>query len=120
MAKNTKPIVSFEESFDILDIRVGRVMEVDLETRTNKPTYKMVVDFTENLSHGRQIYALRDNRVTGIICTKGLPATSSVFIRILFLSFLIVIGLRCYCAFETARYDADAFGADIRQGHVRI
>jgi len=42
MAKDTKPIVSFEESFDKLDIRVGRVMEVDLETRTNKPTSDLV------------------------------------------------------------------------------
>jgi tRNA-binding protein len=41
MAKSIKPIVSFEESFDKLDIRVGRVVEVDLETGTHKPTYKM-------------------------------------------------------------------------------
>ena len=29
MVKDTKQIVSFEEAFDKLDIRVGRVMEVD-------------------------------------------------------------------------------------------
>ncbi len=45
MAKENKPIVAYEDSFDKLDIRVGRVVEVDLETRTHKPTYKMVVDF---------------------------------------------------------------------------
>ena len=45
MPKQTKPIVDFEESFGKLDIRVGRITEVELETRTHKPTYKMVVDF---------------------------------------------------------------------------
>ena len=33
MAKVTKPIVSFEESFDKLDIRVGRVIDVSLEKK---------------------------------------------------------------------------------------
>jgi tRNA-binding protein len=45
MAKDLKPTVSFEESFDKLDIRVGRVLEVEREIRTHKPTYKMIVDF---------------------------------------------------------------------------
>ncbi len=40
MPKETKTIVSYEESFDRLDIRVGRVIAVDLETNTHKPTYK--------------------------------------------------------------------------------
>ena len=56
MAKDTKPIVSFEESFDKLNIRVGRVMEVNFETRTNKPNYKMAVDFGKygkRVSYGR-------------------------------------------------------------------
>lgn len=56
MAKDTKPIVSFEESFDKLNIRVGRVMEVNFETRANKPTYKMAVDFGKygkRVSYGR-------------------------------------------------------------------
>ncbi|MDM8525889.1 hypothetical protein QUF80_21150 [Desulfococcaceae bacterium HSG8] len=56
MAKDTKPIVSFEDSFDKLDIRVGRVIEADIETRTHKPTYKMVVDFGKygkRISYGR-------------------------------------------------------------------
>lgn len=45
MPKETKPVVSFAESFEKLDIRVGRVVDADLETRTPKPTYRMVVDF---------------------------------------------------------------------------
>ena len=56
MAKGTKPIVSFEESFAKLDIRVGRVVDVKLETRTHKPTYKMIVDFGKfgkRVSYGR-------------------------------------------------------------------
>ena len=56
MSKETKPIVAYDESFAKLDIRVGRVTEVDLETRTHKPTYKMVVDFGKygkRVSYGR-------------------------------------------------------------------
>jgi tRNA-binding protein len=56
MSKETKAIVAFEESFARLDIRVGRVTEVDLETRTHKPTYKLVVDFGKfgkRVSYGR-------------------------------------------------------------------
>lgn len=45
MSKETKAITSYEDSFDKLDIRVGRVIAVDLETNTHKPTYKMTVDF---------------------------------------------------------------------------
>lgn len=56
MAKDTKPIVSFEETFDKLDIRVGRVIAVSLETRTHKSTYKMTIDFGKfgnRVSYGR-------------------------------------------------------------------
>ena len=56
MPKDTKPIVSFEETFDKLDIRVGRVTDVNLETRTHKPTYKMAIDFGKfgnRISYGR-------------------------------------------------------------------
>ena len=41
MPKETKAVVAFDESFAKLDVRVGRVTEVDLETRTHKPTYKI-------------------------------------------------------------------------------
>jgi len=56
MPKATKPIVAMEETFDKLDIRVGRVVDVELETRTPKPTYKMEIDFGKygkRLSYGR-------------------------------------------------------------------
>ncbi len=56
MATEIKPIVAFEESFDTLDIRVGRVTSVALETRTHKPTYRMAVDFGKygtRVSYGR-------------------------------------------------------------------
>ena len=45
MTKATKPIVPFEDSLGTLDIRVGRIVDVEIESRTHKPTYKMVVDF---------------------------------------------------------------------------
>ncbi len=56
MAKQIKPSVEFDDSFALLDIRVGRVVEVELEQRTHKPTYKMVVDygrFGKKTSYGR-------------------------------------------------------------------
>ena len=56
MARPTKPIVAFEDSFDRLDIRVGRVITIELETRTRKPTCKMTIDFGkfgQRVSYGR-------------------------------------------------------------------
>ena len=56
MTKTTKSIVSFEDSLGTLDIRVGRIVDVEIETKTHKPTYKMVVDFGKfgkRLSFGR-------------------------------------------------------------------
>ena len=56
MAKETKPLASKEDTFDKLDIRVGRIVEVELETSTPKPTYKMTVDFAKfgkRVSFGR-------------------------------------------------------------------
>lgn len=74
MAKELKPIVSFEESFDKLDIRVGRVIEVELETSTHKPTYKMTIDFGKygkRISYGRftqhPIEEVKDRLVLGVL-----------------------------------------------------
>jgi len=56
MGKEPKPVVSFAESFEKLDIRVGRIIDVSLETQTRKPTYKMTVDFGKygnRISYGR-------------------------------------------------------------------
>ena len=74
MAKETKSIVSFEESFDKLDIRVGKVIAVDLETSTHKPTYKMTVDFGKygtRVSYGRftqhPVEEVKDRLVLGVL-----------------------------------------------------
>ena len=56
MANQLKAVVDFEESFAKLDIRVGRVLEVEREERTHKPTYRMLVDFGKfgkRVSYGR-------------------------------------------------------------------
>lgn len=56
MPKETKPVVTFDESFGKLDIRVGRVVDVEVETRTHKKTYKMLIDFGKfgkRVSYGR-------------------------------------------------------------------
>ncbi len=56
MARETKPVVAFEDSFDKLDIRVGRITAVQPENRTHKPTYKMTIDFGkfgQRVSYGR-------------------------------------------------------------------
>ncbi|MDP1835543.1 MAG: tRNA-binding protein [Chlamydiales bacterium] len=45
MAKETKPLVLKEESFDLLDIRVGKVLEVELEPSAPKKSYRLRIDF---------------------------------------------------------------------------
>ena len=45
MAAEVKPVVDFDETFDKLDIRVGRIMEVETENLTPKKTYRMLIDF---------------------------------------------------------------------------
>lgn len=74
MATELKPRVSFEESFEKLDIRVGRVTEVQLETGTRKPTYRMVIDFGKfgkKVSYGRltrhPIDEVQDRLVLGVL-----------------------------------------------------
>jgi len=74
MAEYTKSIVSFEESFAKLDIRVGRIVEVELETRTRKATYKMVIDFGKygtKTSYGRftnhPVEEVKDRLVLGVL-----------------------------------------------------
>jgi len=56
MASDLKPHVTFEESFALLDIRVGRIVEAELCMLTPKTTYKMVIDFGKygkKISYGR-------------------------------------------------------------------
>jgi tRNA-binding protein len=45
MSQEVKPTVSKEEIFDKLEIRVGKVVEVELEPSAAKPSYRMVIDF---------------------------------------------------------------------------
>lgn len=90
MAKKTKPMVSPDESFDKLDIRVGIIVEVELETRTHKPTYKMLVDFGKygkRISYGRFTKhppeEVKDRRVLGVLNFEPRqmgPVTSEVLI----------------------------------------
>ena len=90
MSKETKPIVAYDESFAKLDIRVGRIIEVDLETRTHKPTYKMVVDFGKygkRVSYGRftqhPIDEVKSRLVLGVLNFEPMqmgPVSSEVLI----------------------------------------
>ncbi len=45
MSQEMKPIVLKEEVFDKLEIRVGRVIEAQLDPSAPKPAYKMTIDF---------------------------------------------------------------------------
>ncbi len=45
MAQETKPTAPKEETFDRLDIRLGRVLSAEREPSAPKPAYRMVVDF---------------------------------------------------------------------------
>ena len=74
MAKDIKSIVSFDESFAKLDIRVGRIVAVEIEESTHKPTYKMVVDFGKfgkRTSYGRftnhPIEEVKNRLVLGVL-----------------------------------------------------
>ena len=90
MPKETKPVVSYEDSFETLDIRVGRVVEVEHETETQKPTYRMVVDFGKfgtRVSYGRftqhTIEEVQHRLVLGVLNFEPRqmgPVTSDVLI----------------------------------------
>ena len=74
MAKDPKPVVSMDETFAKLDIRVGRVVDAELETSTTKPTYKMTVDFGKfgkRVSYGRfthhSIEEVKNRLVLGVL-----------------------------------------------------
>ena len=56
MTTELKKTVRFDDTFAKLDIRVGRIVEVSPESRTHKPTYRMLVDFGKygkKVSYGR-------------------------------------------------------------------
>lgn len=90
MASEIKPIVDFDETFAQLDIRVGRVVEVELENRTPKRTYRLVVDFGKygrRVSYGRftchPLEEVKDRLVLGVLnfAPRQMgPVTSEVLI----------------------------------------
>ncbi len=45
MSTETKPVVSKEETFDRLDIRLGRVTAVEIEPSSPKRAYRLKMDF---------------------------------------------------------------------------
>ena len=45
MSEETKPVVSKEDTFDKLDIRLGRVLSVELAVDSPKPAYVIKADF---------------------------------------------------------------------------
>jgi len=74
MAKEIKPIAEYDETFGALDIRVGRVVGVELETGTPKRTYRMDIDFGKfgrRVSYGRftchPVEEVKDRLVLGVL-----------------------------------------------------
>jgi len=90
MATELKPVVSYDDSLAKLDIRVGKVVEVELETRTHKQTYRMAVDFGKygkRVSYGRftchPVEEVKDRLVLGVLNFAPRPmgpVTSEVLI----------------------------------------
>ncbi len=45
MPEETKPIVPKESTFDLLDIRLGRVIQVEVEPTSPRKAYRLTIDF---------------------------------------------------------------------------
>lgn len=45
MATELKPVVEMAESFDLLDIRVGKILTVEVAENAQTPSYKLTADF---------------------------------------------------------------------------
>lgn len=45
MSEKIKPVVSKEETFDKLEIRLGQIVDIQLEPSAPKPAYRLTVDF---------------------------------------------------------------------------
>jgi len=74
VTRESKPTVEFGDSFGLLDIRVGRIIDVEPENRTHKPTYRMIVDFGKfgkRTSYGRftchPLEDVKDRLVLGVL-----------------------------------------------------
>lgn len=89
-----KPVVSKEDVFDKLEIRVGRVIEVEMEPSAPKPSYRMVIDFGKfgkRISVGRftqhPIEEVRGKLVLGVLNFEPRPIGNVV-------SEVLVLGLQ--------------------------
>lgn len=74
MSRQIKPIVSIEETLDKLEIRVGRIISIEIAPDAPKPSYKIKADFGKfcvKTSVGRftrhSIEELKDRRILGIL-----------------------------------------------------
>lgn len=90
MVTEIKETVDFNDTFAKLDIRVGRIVEAEPESRTLKPTYRMLVDFGKygkKVSYGRftrhPVDEVKDRLVLGVLNFEPRqmgPVTSEVLI----------------------------------------
>lgn len=90
MSKGTKPTVVKEETFDKLEIRLGRIVAVELAPGSPKPAYRMTIDFGKfgkRVSVGRytqhSIEELTNSLVLGVLNFEPRPVgdtTSEVLI----------------------------------------
>lgn len=85
MSEETKPIVSKEETFDKLEIRLGRVMSVALAPDAPKPAYIIKADFGKfgiRTSVGRftkhSVEELTGKLVLGVLNFGSRPIGSTV------------------------------------------
>lgn len=74
MSNDIKPLVSKEDSFDRLEIRLGQVIDVQEELSAPKPAYKLTVDFGKygkRISVGRfthhNIEEIKGKKVLGVL-----------------------------------------------------
>lgn len=74
MSEETKPVVSKEETFDRLEIRLGRVVDVQIEPTAPKPSYRITIDFGKfgkKTSVGRftkhSIEEIKNKQVLGVL-----------------------------------------------------
>ncbi len=75
-----KPIVAYEHSFELLDIRVGTIVSAQLFERAKKPSYKIEIDFgneigikksSAQITHHYDPHALIGNQVIAVINFPG-------------------------------------------------
>jgi tRNA-binding protein len=80
MSQVIKPVVSKGEVFDKLEIRVGRIIDAEIEPSAPKPSYKMLIDFGKfgkHVSVGRftqhSIEEVKGRLVLGVLNFEPMP-----------------------------------------------